>query len=45
MPDFDMFDSTSKAGCFMDEKQLQALANALAKISKYLKISARSIVC
>ncbi|ALI12056.1 putative transposase [Salmonella enterica subsp. enterica serovar Newport str. CVM 33953] len=29
----------------MDEKELQALANELAKISKYLKISARSIVC
>ncbi|ESE97790.1 transposase [Salmonella enterica subsp. enterica serovar Worthington] len=29
----------------MDEKQLQALANEVAKISKYLKISARSIVC
>ncbi|KSB68409.1 transposase [Salmonella enterica subsp. enterica serovar Weslaco str. 247K] len=29
----------------MDEKQLQALANERAKISKYLQISARSIVC
>jgi len=31
LPDFDMFNSTSQAGYFMDEKQLQALANELAK--------------
>ncbi len=29
----------------MDEKQLQALANELAKISKLPTISASSIVC
>lgn len=29
----------------MDEKQLQALANELAKISKPLTISASSIAC
>ncbi|EEM2539828.1 hypothetical protein C3N85_23940 [Salmonella enterica subsp. enterica serovar Morehead] len=31
MPEFDMFNSTSNEGQFMDEKQLQALANELAK--------------
>lgn len=34
LPDFDMFNTTSKAGCFMDEKQLQAQADKLAKNHK-----------
>lgn len=31
MPEFDMFNSTSNEGQFMYKKQLQALANELAK--------------